>query len=266
MQMQIGMIGFGNMAGAIAGGILKGKQVSPEQVGVFDIQAAALERAKAMRFTPFSTPEALVKQAKYIFLCVKPQNFSELLPALTSSVHTENVFLTIAAGVPISTVTQTLGKVPVLRAMPNTPMLLGCGAVALTKNALVSPEDFSFIRSIFEQVGSVYELPENKFNEVINVNGSTPAYIYLLTKIIVDFAEKSGIPASVALPMFCDTLMGSAKMLTESGKTPQELIDMVSSKGGTTVAALEAFSKTGFQESLEAGMQACVDRAYALNP
>ena len=263
--MKIGFIGMGNMAGAIAGGILKAGIVAPENICFFDVSDAALEHGKALGFTAFDSEIDIVKNSEYVFLCVKPQSFTDVLKKIKADVSDKNVFLTIAAGIKTSSITSELGDVAVIRAMPNTPLLLGCGAVALTKNEKATFEEFEFIRTIFESVGTVYELPENKFNEVINVNGSTPAYIYLFAKTVTEYAAESGIPFEIALPMFCDTLKGSAEMLTKSGKTPDELITMVSSKGGTTVAAMNKFAQTGFADSLRAGMKACVDRAYELS-
>lgn len=265
MKLKLGFLGFGNMATAIAGGILQQSLVSPCEIGVFDIAQLARNSAKDLGFTSFAAEAELVAACDFIFLCVKPQSFPEVLEKIKNAVTPEKRFLTIAAGITMQAITQRIGDVAVLRAMPNTPLLLGCGCVALTHNEKTNAQDFAFIRSVFESVGSVYELPEDKFNEVINVNGSTPAYVYLFAKIIADFAQESGIPYETALPMFCDTMKGSAEMLLHAGKTPDELITMVSSKGGTTVAAIETLGKTGFAESLCAGMQAAVKRAYELS-
>lgn len=263
--MKIGFIGFGNMARAIAGGVIKQQMVPTQEICAFDVNAAACEAAKALGFTVLTSEAQVVAESEFVFLCVKPQSFPELLTHLKGKASAKNTFLTIAAGIKIASITAQLGDVAVIRAMPNTPLLLGCGATALTHNARATQQAFAFVRSVFASVGTVYELPEDKFNEVINVNGSTPAYIYLFAKIIADYASESGIPAQIALPMFCDTMKGCARMLTESGKTPEELITMVSSKGGTTVAALNKFAETGFEQSLRAGLKACVDRAYEMS-
>lgn len=263
--MKIGFIGFGNMARAIAGGIVKLSLVPGKEICIFDISEDARETAKEFGFTVLSSEKDVVENSEYVFLCVKPQTFSSLLERIKTVIQPQNIFLTIAAGIQIDSITAQLGNVPVIRAMPNTPLLVGSGATALTHNAEVSDEKFAFLKDVFASVGSVYELPEEKFNEIINVNGSSPAYLYLFAKIISEYAIADGIPPEIALPMFCDTMVGSAKMLTEAGKTPDELIAMVSSKGGTTVAALQKFEESGFKESLQAGLKACVDRAYEIS-
>lgn len=264
--MQIGMIGYGNMASAIAGGILKQGLVPPHEIAVYDVSPAACAAARSSGFTVLENEKEITLQSKYVFLCVKPQGFTALLSEIKNVVTEKNVFLSIAAGIRMEQIADGLGQdVPIIRAMPNTPLLLGCGAVALTSNAKADTQDVSFLRSVFESVGTVYDVPETQFNEIINVNGSTPAYIYLFAKTIIEFAQETGIASEVALPMFCDTLKGSAEMLQHSGKSADTLIDMVSSKGGTTIAALNKFAETGFADSLRAGMRACLDRAYEMS-
>lgn len=264
--MKIGFIGFGNMAKAISNGIATAGLVSSKDVFVFDIAENAKDAAKAMGFTLLENEKEVLQKSELVILAVKPQVFSELLEKIKPDTRSENVFLSIAAGISIEKIAEILGKeTAIIRAMPNTPLLLRCGTTVLTCNEFIDADTFSFVRAIFSSVGTVYELPESKFNEVINVNGSTPAYIYLFAKTIVEYADQNGISFDIALPMLCDTLKGSAEMLTNSGYTPDELIQMVSSKGGTTVAALNKFEETGFTDSLTAGMDACLKRARELS-
>ncbi|MEG2287143.1 MAG: pyrroline-5-carboxylate reductase, partial [Ruthenibacterium sp.] len=239
--------------------------VNNSDIYVFDVNNEAMQKAKSFEFTLCLNEIEIANNVDMIFLCVKPQSFTAVLNVIKTAVTPEKKFLTIAAGITMDSIVRILGDVAVIRAMPNTPLMLGCGTVALTHNARTNASDFTFLRTVFESVGTVYELPENKFNEVINVNGSTPAYLYLFAKTVADYAAESGIPFETALPMFCDTMKGSAEMLLHSGKTPEELIEMVSSKGGTTVAALNKFAETGFVKSLRAGMDACVKRAYEMS-
>lgn len=263
--MKIGFIGYGNMAKAIAGGILKKGMVPAAEICAYDHHEKGSSAAQAAGLTLLGSAPEVVQQSAYVFLCVKPQGFAEVLQEIQPFTGPHNVFLSIAAGITTGTIARQLGyDAPVVRAMPNTPLLLGCGTTALTKNNAVKEIDFTFIKNVFQSVGTVYDLPEDKFNEVINVNGSTPAYVYLFAKTVAEYAENSGIPFNLALNMFCDTMKGSAEMLQHAGKTPDELITMVSSKGGTTVAALNAFAETGFADSLRAGMKACVERAYEM--
>lgn len=264
--MKITFLGYGNMAKAIAGGIRKKQIVPAKDITVFDVSEAARQAAAEAGYTVAESAVQAVSGGEFILLCVKPQNFADLLQEIKPAVTPDKRFLTIAAGVKISAVTDVFGETtPVVRAMPNTPLLLGCGTTALTHNQHVKLDDFTFVKSVFASVGTVYELEEAMFNEVLNVNGSTPAYVYLFAKTIAEYAAQGGIAYDTALHMVCDTLCGSAEMMRSSGKSVDELITMVSSKGGTTVAALEQFKQNGFEESLRAGMQACVKRAEELS-
>ncbi len=263
--MKIGFIGFGNMAKAIAKGVLKSGNVESKDICAFDISQQARLSATELDISVLENINQVAKTSEFIFLCVKPQTFASILSELKNDITSEKKLLTIAAGITIANIEDIVGNVPVLRAMPNTPLLLGSGTVALCKNSLVSDADYNFITDIFNSVGSVYNLPENKFNEIICVSGSTPAFIYLFAKTISEYAEKNGIEYNMAMSMFCDTLHGAADMLTKTEYSADELIQMVSSKGGTTVAALEEFEKNGFTKNLNDGLDACIKRAYELS-
>lgn len=262
--MKLGCIGYGNMATAILGGLAQKKLLPTKDVFVYDPNEQRLEEASANGFSVAHSENEIIKNADMVLLAVKPKDFPPLFQKIDNEKNAEKViFVSIAAGISIRKITELLGKqAPVVRVMPNTPLLLSAGTTALCHNHLVSAETFAFAKNIFACAGTVYELPEEQFNDVINLNGSSPAYIYLFAKIVAEFAVKNGgIPYDTALSMFSDTLKGSAEMLLRSGKTPDELIRAVSSPGGTTVAALNGFEETGFQQSLETGLLRCVQRA-----
>lgn len=261
--MKIGCIGYGNMATAIIGGMLKEQAVLPADVFVYDVAVERLEVATQQEMIAKSTIEELVSEADIVLLSVKSKDFTGVLNSIKLALNKNIVFITIAAGISIEFITNILGpQTPVVRTMPNTPLLLGQGTTAICRNAAVSDSEFVFAKQMFACAGTIYELPESQFDHVINLNGSSPAYIYLFAKTIAEFAaQQGGIPFETCLAMVCDTLKGSAEMLQHSGKTPDDLIRAVSSPGGTTVAALEAFEANGFSKSLQAGLQACLDRA-----
>ena len=148
--------------------------------------------------------------------------------------------------------------------MPNTPLLLGCGATALCPSDNISDEDFDFVKRIFSASGVCQVLPENQMNTVISVNGSSPAYIYLFAKAMRDYAIEQGISESSAMELICSTLKGSAEMLTKSGDDVDTLIRKVSSPGGTTLAALDVLDRGGFYENIKEAMAACTKRAGEL--
>ena len=148
--------------------------------------------------------------------------------------------------------------------MPNTPLLLSQGATAMCRSQGVTDEMFETVEEFFSSCGTVSELEESQMNAVISVNGSSPAYFYLFAKAMLDNAEKQGIAKEVALPMIAQTLIGSAGMLVYSGKTPDELIEMVSSPGGTTLEALNVFYQHDLEKIVDEAMLACTKRAEEL--
>lgn len=269
MENKIGFIGAGNMAGAIIEGLsAKGSKQSPQfsklcDLFVYDVNKEKLEFFSRRGITAVCSVEELVKSADIVFLSVKPQNYEEVLLAIRACKNTnEKVFVSIAAGISTDYIRSVLGvNTKVVRAMPNTPILLSLGATALCKGENVSDSDFEKTKSIFECSGIAQVLPEDKMNAVIAVNGSSPAYIYLLAKAVIDGASNYGIDKEVALNLFAKTLEGSAQMLMSSGFSPQELIDMVSSKGGTTIAALNTLNEFNFSKTVIDAMQSCVNRA-----
>lgn len=264
--MKLGCIGYGNMASAILGGLIAQGDFPPENIFVYDPVAEKLEAAKQRGMHAVASIEEAAEQSDVILLAVKPISFTEILGKLVPFNIRNRVFISIAAGITLEKMELALGKdCPIVRAMPNTPLLLGQGTTALCHNDAVKPEAFAFARNIFAFSGTVYNIPEKDFNAVINLNGSSPAYIYLFAKIIAEYTSRtSGISSDIALAMICDTLKGSADMMLASGHSPDELIQMVSSPNGTTVAALKAFSDSGFTAAIEAGLQACVNRAIEM--
>lgn len=261
---KICFIGAGNMAGAIIEGILSKKVCEASDIGVIDISREKCKKFAKRGINVYDTYEAAAKNSDIIFLSVKPQNYDEVLDALRG--YTDGkIIVSIAAGISTKFIKSKLGKDSlVVRAMPNTPLLLGCGATALCHVAPVTDQQFDKVKRIFEAGGSVDILPEDKMNAVISVNSSSPAYVYLFAKAVIDGAVKQGIDYDTAKGLIAKTLEGSAKMIMSSGYSPDELIKMVSSPGGTTLKALEALYEHDFEGAIIDAMQRCTKRAEEL--
>jgi pyrroline-5-carboxylate reductase len=261
---KIGFVGAGNMAGAIIEGILTQKVSEAQNLGIIDISSEKCTRFKERGVNVFDTYKAIAKFSDIIFLAVKPQNYDEVLNALNGFTEGK-IIVSIAAGISTGFVKSRLGGGSlVVRAMPNTPLLLGCGATALCHVSPVTDEQFDKVKRIFEAGGSVDVLPEDKMNAVISVNSSSPAYVYLFAKAVINGAVKQGIDAKTAAGLIAKTLEGSAKMIESSGYTPDELIKMVSSPGGTTLKALEALYEHDFVGAVIDAMERCTKRADEL--
>ncbi len=262
---RIGFIGAGNMATAIINGLIGNKAALPGNINVFDLDGEKIDAMSKKGVNTMPDGGSVVLNSDIIVLAVKPQNYAEVLAELKESVQDGKVFVSIAAGISIDYVRQGLGSdCPVVRVMPNTPLLLGKGATALCPSENISDEDFETVKNMFALGGVTEVITEEHMNEIISVNGSSPAYIYLFAKVMADYAKSCGIEYDKAMNLICATLAGSAEMLKSSGDSAETLIEKVSSKGGTTIAALDKLREYKFEEAVTAAMQACTKRAEEL--
>lgn len=265
MSLKIGFIGAGNMATAIINGMILNKVCNPNDINVFDIDKAKLNIMAEKGVSVCCTAVQAVEDSHIIVLAVKPQNYEEVLNSVRSSVTSDKVFVSIAAGISMGYVTSVLGiNCPCVRVMPNTPLLLGCGATAICSSDNIEKSDFDLVYSMFASSGVCRILPEEQMNTVIAVNGSSPAYIYLFAKAMADYAKEQGIDEEAAMELIAATLKGSAEMLLKSGDTPDALIKKVSSPGGTTLAALDTLEKGNFYNNIKEAMNSCTKRAEEL--
>lgn len=260
----IGFIGAGNMATAIIKG-LTAQNRTADNLAVTDTDPEKCRLMAQNGVRVYESAAALVSACDVIVLAVKPQNYAEVLAAVRGEVTAEKVFVSIAAGISIAYVRNALGcDCPVVRVMPNTPLLLQKGATALCPSDGISGEDKELVYRMFAGSGVCEYITEEHMNEIIAVNGSSPAFVYLLAKAMADYADGCGIDRDQAMRLICATLEGSAAMLRESGDSPDMLIEKVSSKGGTTIAALEKLREHGFYEAVQDGMTVCTKRAGEL--
>lgn len=264
--MRIGLIGAGNIAGAIVSGISGSGLYSGGDIFVYDVdKAKASALAEKYGANACESPVELMNSAEIIALAVKPQNYADALTQIKDSVRSGQVFISIGAGIESAYVKGFLGEnAHVVRIMPNTALLVGEGATAMSRDENVTDEEFNECRRILESAGSTAVLPESLMAEVISVNGSSPAYVFLLAKAVCDCAEKQGIERETAKALFAQTLRGAATMIEKSGMELQALIDMVTSPGGTTAKALEQLYAHDFCAAVDDAMLACTKRAKEL--
>lgn len=266
--MTISFIGAGNMATAIINSILNSKRLDAKDIFVFDKDFSKASSFACRGVNCCDSLAEVCNSGDYILLAVKPQDYEALLCDIKNC--TENlenkIFISIAAAISCSYVCNMLGvNVPVIRVMPNTPLLLGVGATAISRNEFVSDKQYSKICTIFASSGSVTSLSEDMMNKVIAVNGSSPAYVYMFAKAMIDKAVEYGISEKNAKELVLQTLKGSVEMLTRSDKTPDELIKMVASPGGTTLAAIASLNNDKFFDIISCAMDACTHRAEELS-
>lgn len=260
----LGFIGTGNMGSAIIKGVLAAKK--DVSVYAYDKDAEKTNALAALSVNVCQSEAEIAEKCKYVLLAVKPQGIDDALEAISGAVNDDKVIISIAAGISeeyIRKMTKDTAKVVLV--MPNTPLLLGEGACALAKGEYVGEEEFAFVKSIFASSGIADVVPMDKMKEIIAINGSSPAFIYLFAKGFTDYAKSVGIDEAAAKRLFAQSLIGSAKMMTDSGYTVDELIKMVSSPGGTTLAGLDEFYKGDLTEVICKACESCTKRAYELS-
>lgn len=265
-MINVGFIGAGNMGYAIMKGIFGSSMKSDIKLHAYDAYAPILERLDEFGTVKCTDNADVVKKCKYVFLAVKPQQLDEVLADIAEAVTEDTVLVSICAGITDEYLaSKTIGGAKVILVMPNTPLLLGEGATALSKSDSVTGEEFDLVCNIFGSCGIYAVIPKDKMKEIIAINGSSPAFIYLYAQAFVEYAKRVDIDEEVAKNLFAKSLIGSAKMITDSGKTLDELITMVSSKGGTTIAGLEKLREGSLEKTVEECCKACTKRAYELS-
>ncbi len=266
IMTNVGFIGTGNMGTAIIKGIAGSPMAKGVNLFATDIDKNKLESLKKYNVTALEDAREVFKKCKYVFLAIKPQMFDDLLDNLGNAVTEDNVIVSIAAGITGEYIkSKTMDNAKIVLVMPNTPLLVGEGATALSKVEPTSDEEFKVVVDIFSACGETAVISKDKMKEIIAINGSSPAFIYLFAKGFTEYAEKVGIDTDVAKKLFAKTLIGSAKMITDSGYTIDELIKMISSPGGTTLKGLDELYAGNLTDVVDKACEACTKRAYELS-
>ncbi len=264
-MIKLGAIGCGNMANAIIRGAHKGMGDRISFLG-FDIDCEKLSSLSDVGLSPVTSAKELVENSDYILFSVKPQNFSDMFENIKGADVKGKIFISIAAGITANAIKEALGDdVKVVLVMPNTPLLLGEGATAMARVNPTTEEEFEVVKEIFSCAGVVCEIPDDKLSEVIPVNGSSPAFLYEFAKGFIKYGTDNGIGEETSLKLFCQAMRGAADMMEHSGKSIDELITMVSSKGGTTIEGLKALEENNLQKAIADCCDKCVKRAYELS-
>ncbi len=265
MARKIAFIGVGNMASAIINGSIKAGHINFSDLILYDVfpeKCHAYTQQGAILALDEATAASM---ADCIVLAVKPQNFPELLPKLAQVEDIEKkLVVTIAAGITVDTVSTALHHAPVVRVLPNTPMLIGMGVSVICRSDVVSREDFDFVSAMFESSGSIIYIDESEMNRMISVTSSSPAYVFAFIKAICDGAAAQGLERDDILPAVCDMVVGAATLLKQGGMTPDAQIQMVTSKGGTTERAMNVLTSEDMNAMIQRAMLACTQRADEL--
>lgn len=253
-----GFIGMGNMGYAILKGLLK--EYAPEDILFSDGSEERMELVTAETGVPHADSNAAcASRSKYVVLAVKPQQFEAVLKSIVNVLTPENVVISIAPGITIETLKMKLGmERRIVRAMPNTPALLGDGMTgAAYDGERYTEQETDTISRFFRSFGKVQFVDEKLMDAVVCASGSSPAYVYMFIEALADSVVKLGMPRAMAYEMVAQTVAGSARMVLETGEHPGKLKDQVCSPGGTTIAGVAALEEYGFRNALIKATDAC---------
>lgn len=262
---KIGFIGMGNMGYAILKGLLK--VYDKEEIIFTDVNRERCGQVSEETGVASAADNAqCAVSAKYIVLAVKPQFFAPVLSDIAGILTKEHIIISIAPGITVDSLKEKLGSDKrIVRAMPNTPALLGEGMTGVCyEPSLFDAEEQETIKAFFESFGKMQIVEERLMNAVVCVSGSSPAYVYMFIEALADSAVKYGLPRDAAYKMAAQAVVGSARMVLETGEHPGALKDKVCSPGGTTIAAVSALEEYGFRNAVIKASDACYDKCTNL--
>lgn len=264
-MIKLGFIGCGKMAGAILQGVAKSGSFSGEQLYLSDKDTERVtELSAACGARALATNLAVAEAADVLLLCVKPSDVGAVLGELQSVLHGK-LIISIAAGLPIEKLQEFSGNTaPIVRVMPNTPALVHRGASAYALGKGVTAEQAELVEEIFGAVGLVFPVSEQLLDAVTGVSGSGPAYVYTVIEAIADGGVLMGLPRELALQLAIQTVIGAGEMASQTQMHPAALRDMVTSPGGTTIAAVEALESGGLRASLIAAVRAATEKSISM--
>ncbi len=261
-------IGSGNIANAVACGLANSGSVKASDITVYNRNSNKFERFEKLGINTSLDIVASAKDADVIFLAVKPGIVSNVMKQLAAieGVLNKALIVSFAASVSIEHIEKSANaELAVIRTMPSTPIMVGEGVLAVTRNQRVTAKQFENFCRMMSSIAHVAVVEEQLMNPIISVQGSSPAYVYLFVKAMMVAAEKQGIDANTALPLILKTIKGSVKMIENSDESIEQLISNVSSPNGTTLAALNSFYNDDFVGSVERAMDACTKRANEIS-
>lgn len=264
-EKKIGLIGAGMMAEAIARGLLKAG-VDPARISASDPDARRRELfEKGLGIAALADNRAVAESADIIIIVVKPPIVPKALDEISSVVTPKQMVISNAAGVTIQAIQDRLSaNVPVIRAMANTPCLIGQGATAIAPGAYATFDHMEIAIRIFSAVGRVVQVTEDKMDAVTGLSGSGPAYVYTFIEALADGGVRMGLPRPVAMVLAAQTVAGAADMVLETGAHPAELRDKVITPGGTTAAAMATLERSGFRSAAIEAVTAATNRSAEL--
>lgn len=260
----LGFIGCGHMGLAIARGCVQAEYLDRWQIVIHEHKLENRNLCKGERFSLADSEQEVVENAHIVVLAVRPDQAEEVLKKIAP--YNPDCLLSIVTGLSIQHIQEIVGKdVPVIRAMPNTPLQIKEGSTALCMSSNCKADDYDFIFQMFQEMGIARTIPENKMNAIVAVHGSVPAYVYYFIECILKDAVDRGIDEDSARALLVQTVIGSGMLLAKNqDKSISEFVDEVASKGGTTIEAIKELKKQNLARILHEANEKCVKRAEEL--
>ncbi|MBM4004003.1 MAG: pyrroline-5-carboxylate reductase [Planctomycetes bacterium] len=262
----IGFVGAGQMARALARGIVDAGLVPAERIAAYDTSQDAVGTFASI--VPgcrlMAGNSQLAQHCQVIILAVKPLQIPVVLAELKPVLTARHLLISVAAGVTLARLAAESGIQRVIRVMPNTPCLVGQGASAYSLGAAATADDAVWVDSMLRAVGGTYRLDESLLDAVTGLSGSGPAFVYVMIEALSDGGVRVGLPRDVATQLAAQTVAGAAEMVLATGEHPGILKDRVASPGGTTIAGLQALEDHGIRSGLMAAVVAATRRSQEL--
>jgi pyrroline-5-carboxylate reductase len=265
-DQSIGFVGAGRMASALARGFVKSGLVTEAAICASDPSAEA--RRNFSDNLPAATVVEdnglLLQQSAIVFLAVKPQSLPHVMGGMQAEIEGDTLFVSIVAGVKLSTLSAGLGTDRIVRVMPNTPCLVGLSASGYCAGSGANENDRQRVAQLLESVGIAIPVPEGLLDAVTGLSGSGPAFVYIMIEALSDGGVRMGLPREAATRLAAQTVKGAAEMVLSTGEHPAALKDQVTSPGGTTVAGVQALEQAGLRAALMAAVEAATQRSLEL--
>ncbi len=262
--LKVGFVGFGKMAEAIAVSMVESKKFKAEQLIGFDLAVERIAKAKELKIEIGKDNNAVVKKADVVVLAIKPQSMDSVLEEIGENVSSKKLVVSIAAGISLDFLQGKLSKARIVRVMPNINCLVGemSGGFALGKNS--GADDKKIVNKIFSGAGKIIELEEEKLDAVTAIAGSGPAFIAYYADAVIKAGVRNGLSEKESTELALETISGTIKFLKEKKISPKELIEMVASPAGTTVAGLNSLSSNEVDKKIGEAIDSAAKRSKEL--
>lgn len=259
--MKTGFIGTGNMGGALIKGYANSE--TGGEILIYDNNPTQAAKYECLNHTTIvGSISDLVSSSDIILIAVKPNVFDDILPEIKKYLDSSKIVTSIAAGISIDHLEKQLGKdSKIVRVMPNLNSMLGFGMTALSGNNNVTADDMTEVKKIFTASGKAVEVDESQMDTVVGISGSSPAYAYMYIDSLIEAGVKNGMSREDAKIFACQSTLGAAAMVMESGIEPDVLVENVCSPGGVTIEAVKTLKKNGFKNDVDEAVTAAIAKS-----